>query len=177
MQTPPSSRNPSPTPAARSASRKHRLSSPLLLLGEPPKVNLSIDPPSAGPFAGLVFYLIDVGIPDAELADLDSLIPKLGGTLLPERADAAVADYLLTGLTSASRIGRHVPEAKPDIIVLDYTYVFEVAKRGGGEVDMKDWEGVVPQEFRPDRRVVEAQERVRSWVGVDSNWTVLQCPL
>jgi hypothetical protein len=107
--------------------------------------SLILSPHSQAPLSDLVFYLIDTGVPDSALAQLDSLIPQLGAKLLPDGADPAAADYLLTGLTSPTRIGRHIPRRK-DIRVLDYRYPMDCAKEGR-RLGIENYEIVVKDEF------------------------------
>jgi hypothetical protein len=78
---------------------------------------------------------------------------------LPEGADPALADYLLTALNSPARIEKLIPRRKPDIRVL-----MECA-REGKRLGVEAWEISVPDGYRPERSLVEAEARVRSWVG------------
>lgn len=84
--------------------------------------------------------------------------------MLPPQADFAAADYLLTGLLSPSRIGRHVPKGKPTIPVLDYKFVLDAAEQGT-RPDASKYEIKVPNEYRPDTKLVTAGEAVKAWVG------------
>ncbi len=107
---------------------------------------------SQQPFAGLRVLLIGVGLP---AADKTRDLLEAGGATVVAETDAASPglkfDVAITGLSSASRIGRHLPRdaANAGLNVASSVWV-QMSAESGTRLPMDDYEVPVPHHLRPE---------------------------